>query len=118
MLLQPTLYWKNALSQGLPKAQIYTLDPRLLYRGTGVSIFNECQSMGFQFAMVGLFQRLLQDRSDSTVPLGVDKEMLAAAGGGVVCALLSSPVELVMIQQQRKGGSVIETVTAIVRNHG
>ncbi len=34
LLLQPTLYWKNAKAQGLP----FTLNPRILYRGTSASV--------------------------------------------------------------------------------
>ncbi len=45
VVLQPTLYWKNAAAQRLP----FTLDPRLLYRGTGASIANEMQMMVMQF---------------------------------------------------------------------
>ena len=42
VLLQPTLYWKNARAQGLP----FTLNPRIMYRGTFTSILNEMQMMG------------------------------------------------------------------------
>ena len=37
--LQPTLYWKNARAQGLP----FVLNPRMIYRGTTMSIINEMQ---------------------------------------------------------------------------
>ena len=42
LLLQPTLYWKNARAQGLP----FTMNPRVVYRGTFTSILNEMQMMG------------------------------------------------------------------------
>jgi hypothetical protein len=39
VLLQPTLYWKNARAQGLP----FTMSPSYIYRGTFTSIVNEMQ---------------------------------------------------------------------------
>ena len=43
VILQPTLYWKNAKALSLP----FTLNPKLIYRGTAASIFNEMQMMGY-----------------------------------------------------------------------
>jgi len=54
LLLQPTLYWKNARAQGLP----FTISPSLVYRGTSTSIVNEMQMMGVQFGLTGALQRL------------------------------------------------------------
>ena len=61
--LQPTLYWKNARAQGLP----FTLDPKIIYRGTAASIVNEMQMMGMQFGCTGALQRfwLMYMMSDS-----------------------------------------------------
>lgn len=42
IMLQPSLYWKNAKAQGLP----FTLNPRVIYRGTAASLYNEMQMMG------------------------------------------------------------------------
>eukprot|EP00981_Chlorochromonas_danica_P001965 scaffold405_cov179-Ochromonas_danica.AAC.9 len=58
IILQPTLYWKNARAQKLP----FTLNPRLLYRGTAASIFNEMQMMGVQFGLTGWFEKVLHDK--------------------------------------------------------
>jgi hypothetical protein len=55
VLLQPTLYWKNARAQGLP----FTVNPKIIYRGTAASILNEMQMMGVQFALTGFFQRMI-----------------------------------------------------------
>ena len=52
--LQPTLYWKNARAQGLP----FTINPRVIYRGTAASVLNEMQMMGMQFGCTGALQRL------------------------------------------------------------
>ena len=52
--LQPTLYWKNARAQGLP----FTLNPRIIYRGTAASVLNEMQMMGMQFGCTGALHRI------------------------------------------------------------
>lgn len=114
VILQPTLYWKNARAQKLP----FTLDPRLLYRGTGASIFNECQMMGFQFAFTKFYQDLfLYTKADKT-KLTQNEEFASACMSGVTVGLFASPVELVMIQQQRFGGSFIQTPMKIIKEYG
>ena len=65
--LQPTLYWKNARAQGLP----FTLNPKIIYRGTAASVLNEMQMMGMQFGCTGALQRLwmtyiVKDKSKNT----------------------------------------------------
>eukprot|EP01040_Poterioochromonas_malhamensis_P008823 gene8823-9558_t len=117
IILQPTLYWKNAKAQKLP----FTLDPRLLYRGTGASIFNECQMMGLQFGFTKFYQDLLinVNHSSSTgAKLTQNEEFLSASLSGVTVGLFSCPVELVMIQQQRFGGSFFQTPLKIFSQHG
>jgi len=112
IILQPTAYWKNAKAQNLP----FTLDPRLLYRGTAAAIFNECQMMGLQFGFTGFFQKMFQ--KDSTRKLTRTQEFASAGIGGVCAAFFASPVELIMIQQQKYGGSFFNTPMRIVKNHG
>jgi hypothetical protein len=116
VILQPTLYWKNAKAQGLP----FTLNPRLLYRGTGASIFNEMQMMGFQFAITKFYQDVFISRRVDKLDtkLTRNEEFLSATLSGVTVGVIVSPVELVMIQQQRFGGSFIQTPVNIVKNYG
>eukprot|EP01031_Cornospumella_fuschlensis_P028721 gene28721-34672_t len=126
VLLQPTLYWKNAKAQKLP----FTLDPRLLYRGTAASIFNEMQMMGVQFLLTGLFEKIFSknnsqiessaaDSATSTNKFGINKEAFLSAGlGGMFSAAFSSPIELIMIQQQKHGGSFFSTPARVIRTHG
>jgi solute carrier family 25 (mitochondrial carnitine/acylcarnitine transporter), member 20/29 len=108
ILLQPTLYWKNAKAQKLP----FSIDPRIVYRGTAASIYNEMQMMGLQFGLTGLFKRF------NTQELGRVGDYLSAFFGGSVSAIFASPVELVMIQQQREGGSILATIQRIASSHG
>ena len=143
VLLQPTLYWKNAQAQQLP----FTLNPRTIYRGTAASIFNECQMMGLQFLFTGVCKKFFVSSSASqpgssehvsissesatttlsTSPSAASpfaaessdlQDFTAAACGGILSAFFSSPVELIMIQQQRYGGSFPRTALDIIsRRH-
>lgn len=110
VLLQPTLYWKNARAQKLP----FTLNPKIIYRGTAASIFNECQMMGLQFGITGFFQKVFKS-GDSMTQTQI---FTSAVLGGTLTAFFSSPVELVMIQQQRFGGSFIAAPARIAKQFG
>lgn len=112
ILLQPTLYWKNARAQNLP----FTLNPVVLYRGTAASIFNECQMMGLQFGVTGYFRKALH--STDIKILKKYEDVVSTAFGGIFPAFLVSPVELIMIQQQRFGGSFISNSLRVMNNHG
>jgi Mitochondrial carrier protein len=112
IILQPTIYWKNAKALNLP----FSLNPLIVYRGTVASLFNECQMMGLQFGFTGFYQKLIMNkntkRSDART-----QEMTCSALGGTSAAFFASPVELVMIQQQINGGSSVGTfITALKGN--
>ena len=107
VLLQPTLYWKNMRQQNLP----LSVDPRLIYRGMGAALTNEAGQMGLQFVITGLLKSYMPAPTPTS-------DLAAAVGGGMIVALFASPVELVMIQQQRFGGSLLGTPLNIMRTHG
>ena len=94
----------------------FTINPRIIYRGTAASILNECQMMGLQFGTTGFFQQLFRDGSNKK--LTRTNEIVAAAFGGLFPTCVTCPVELLMIQQQRNGGSFLTAVNSVVRNHG
>ena len=71
ILLQPTLYWKNARQQGLP----FSINPRLIYRDTGASLCNEMGQLTIMFGAT----RLFRGADDSLAG-----ELGAAAAGGVL----------------------------------
>lgn len=117
VILQPTLYWKNARAQRLP----FTINPKIIYRGTMASIFNEIQMMGVQFGATGLCQSVMRKWSrESTLSSNMSQfaDVCAAFLGGVISTVSSSPIELVMIQQQRFGGSLLSTAQRIVQSRG
>jgi hypothetical protein len=113
VLLQPTLYWKNAKAQGLPMS----FSPRVLYRGSTINIFNECQCLGVQFATTALLSSILNSSSSKKgmkqqeQQLSSDTmEVTSAVGGGVLAAFFATPLELIMIQQQLRGHSILNNV--------
>lgn len=125
VLLQPTLFWKNARAQNLP----VTLHPGVIYRGTGAAVLNECGQMGLHFGVTGYFQQYFQQQQQqgtttataaatTTTQMTRAQEVGSAMLGGAGTAILATPVECVMIQQQRFGGSFLRTVQRITTEFG
>ena len=101
--LQSFLYCKNATQQGIP----LTLDPRKLYRGYTMSLTNMCVLTAVQFPLTNFVTGLVTGGKPRKLS---DGEMLFAGfGGGALSGFLCSPMELVMIQQQRFGTSLLAT---------
>jgi len=109
VILQPTLYWKNAAAQGLP----FTMRPSVLFRGCGVNLIKESSEMALQFAAAG---RMKSGGGGGAI--SALREMGGAIGGGAVGALLVTPFECVMIQQQLHGTSLLKTPAAVARSFG
>jgi solute carrier family 25 citrate transporter 1 len=108
IVLQPTLYWKNAMAQGLPTS----INPFVVYRGTGAALCNEMGQMGLQFGLTGFFQHVYGVNMTKT------QEFSSATMGGALTAFFATPVEAVMIQQQRFGGALIGTCMRITTDFG
>lgn len=102
-LLQATNYWKNAAQQGLP----FETNPRVLYRGYFANCLNNASCVMMQFAGAGLIQKLMVGGSDR--PLTEVEQVGAAFASGYLSGFICGPIELAMIQQQRKGGSLLAT---------
>ena len=109
LILQPTLYWKNARAQKLP----FSLNPKIIYRGTIASIFNECNMMGLQFGITGYLQSNVHITSNKYI-----NTFLSASFGGAITAIIVSPVELIMIQQQLHGRSFFTVPKQVIMEHG
>jgi len=105
--LQPFNYAKNMVQQGQP----LSADPRKLYRGVGANCVNMGSCTMIQFAVGGLLKKAVA--GDSGRKLKVHEEMGCGIAAGIVSAIVGSPLELIMIQQQRKGGSTISTIKNI-----
>mmetsp|Transcript_15131 Transcript_15131/g.30532 ORF Transcript_15131/g.30532 Transcript_15131/m.30532 type:complete len:294 (-) Transcript_15131:486-1367(-) len=108
LCLQSFNYWKNMLQQGQP----LSLDPRKLYRGVGANCVNMGSCTMIQFAVGGSLKKAVQDKSGRKQLLPYE-EMLCGIAAGVISATAGAPLELIMIQQQRKGGSLLSTAASI-----
>lgn len=89
-----------------------TLNLRVLYRGYLANTLNMGLGTGFQFLVNGSVKQVM---------LGTDSRQLSAleqvnAGfvAGAASALLISPTELLMIQQQRKGGGILSATSTVL----
>jgi hypothetical protein len=74
------------------------------------------QMMGLQFVLTRLFQRIYD--TENGQKLTQVQEYSSAFLGGSVAALFAAPVEHIMIQQQRFGGSMIGTLKRLVSEFG
>lgn len=106
------LYCKNASQQRIP----LTLDPRVLYRGVLMSMTNMAVLSGLQFPLTGMVTRVM---TRGEVRRLSDTEQIGAGFiGGVLSGLACAPMELVMIQQQRFGTSLLGTPAKVVGEAG
>lgn len=107
-LLQSTNYWKNAAQQGLP----FETNPRVLYRGYFANCLNNASCVMLQFVGTGVVQKLIVRGEDR--PLTNAETIGAAFTSGYLSGFVCGPIELAMIQQQRKGGSLVGTASNLV----
>lgn len=110
-LMQSTNYWKNAAQQNLP----FSLNPRVLYRGYSANCINIAAVTGFQFMANGRVKQMIAG-GDGTRPLSSGETLAAGFVAGVMSAGLCGPLELCMIQQQLRGGSLASTGAALARD--
>lgn len=116
LCLQPLNYCKNMVQQGMP----LSADPRKLYRGVGANCVNMGSCTMIQFAVGGSLKNYVSSSSStgSKKKLTPLQEMGCGIGAGVTSAFVGCPLELVMIQQQGKGGNTLSTIKSIaVPNH-
>eukprot|EP00457_Paulinella_chromatophora_P010975 gb/GEZN01011094.1/.p1 GENE.gb/GEZN01011094.1/~~gb/GEZN01011094.1/.p1 ORF type:complete len:275 (+),score=22.47 gb/GEZN01011094.1/:21-845(+) len=99
-MMQPLNYCKNAVQQALP----LSLDPRVLYRGYAANLTNMASVTCFQFQINGMVKKAFTGGEHRK--LSVSEQLSAGFLAGSTSALLCSPLELIMVQQQRKGGSL------------
>lgn len=108
LILQPFNYAKNMVQQQRP----ISMNPMTMYRGVGANCINMGSCTMIQFAVGGKLKSIITN-GESRV-LNLREEMTAGIGAGTVSALVGAPLELVMIQQQRKGGGAVERIKNIM----
>jgi len=102
--LQPMIYWKNALQQGLN----FTLNPRICYRGVNASMINMATLTGIQIP--------LNDYISHNI-LTPNQKMLSSFYSGIITGFICAPMELIMIQQQKTGNNMYKTIKKIGKNN-
>jgi len=107
-LLQATNYWKNAAQQGLP----FETNPKVLYRGYAANCLNNASCVMLQFVGTGVLQKAIVRGEDR--PLTDVEQIGAAFTSGYLSGFVCGPIELAMIQQQRKGGSLAGTAGNLI----
>jgi len=109
-MLQSMNYWKNASQQGLP----WSWSPKVLYRGYSANVLNMGGVTCFQFVANGWVSKMMT--GGVARPMSPSEQIQAGFVAGAASAFVCGPLELVMIQQQRKGGSILQTFTRSVSN--
>mmetsp|Transcript_36040 Transcript_36040/g.82775 ORF Transcript_36040/g.82775 Transcript_36040/m.82775 type:complete len:291 (+) Transcript_36040:28-900(+) len=112
VLTQPILYWKNAFQQGVP----FTMNPRMLYRGTMASVCSMSMTTGVQSTGCGFAQKFLTGGSESEMKY--TQEVAAGFFGGMISGPVNGLWELIMIQQQRFGGTLVQTPMRLASSFG
>uniref|UniRef100_A0A7S1XNY2 Mitochondrial carrier protein n=1 Tax=Phaeomonas parva TaxID=124430 RepID=A0A7S1XNY2_9STRA len=105
----PLLAWKNAAQQGLP----LPMRPDLVYRGLPMAMMNLGGTTAVQFLFTGYFQKMLKTKENDQFA-----EMAGATLGGIVSGVPCAMWELIMIQQQRFGGSLLGTPAKLLKEFG
>lgn len=116
LILQPLVYWKTNLQVG--KSSDVKLPPiglKTVYRGVLVNAFAVAPISAFQYAGNGILESCYQKYIGQTSSTSV----LCIAGiSGALSTSIVTPVEMVMISQQRFGGSISSTTRDIIRAKG
>lgn len=107
---QPTVAWKNAMQEGRPRPW----GPQM-YRGVFVNAASIAPTNATQFAVNFALCDLAERMSGEPSPA---QRLAAAAAGGATSALIATPAELVMLQQQKHGGTLMGTAVDVARQHG
>ncbi|KAG0575421.1 hypothetical protein KC19_5G002800 [Ceratodon purpureus] len=105
---QPSVNIKNAVQDKQP----VVWNPRILYRGVIVNAASMAPISAIQFGV----NTALEERM--TGPLTTMDRTGIGLAAGAVSAVVSSPSEVIMIQQQKTGLSILSQVRYLCHHHG
>jgi len=111
LLLQPLNYAKNMKQQN----RAISFSPMVMYRGVASNCLNMGSCTMIQFAVGGHLKSVVAG-GDADRILTLREEMACGITAGTASALVGSPLELIMIQQQRKGGNAGVRIKNIFEN--
>lgn len=110
-IMQPSVYWKTEMQQGRFNLR-RAVNPRFAYRGTVIAATSIAPITAIQFSVNGACMSALSGFEPVTA------SMLSSLMAGVVSAAVQSPCQLVEINQQKHGGSVLAIPRRIIDTHG
>ena len=93
-----------------------SMNPMIMYRGVAANALNMGSCTMIQFAVGGKLKNVITGGEANSRNLTLLEEMSAGIGAGTVSAIVGSPLELIMIQQQRKGGNAGVRIQNILEN--
>ena len=111
-ITQPLVYWKVASQQKFK----FTLNPSIVYRGTITNMFSMSILTGLQFPLTAISSKIITNGENRR--LNDNEIILSGFIGGSISGIICAPLELLMIQQQKYGGSLINTSKQIIRKYG
>eukprot|EP01083_Nonionella_stella_P169630 575652_1 len=113
----PLITLKNMVQQSLPKS----FNLRVLYRGTVADMIGLSSLTAIQFFGTATISNIILHNKSNDAHLNMSlttNEMLfSCLGGGMLSGIVCSPSELIMIQQQRYGGSLLKNVSIILHTN-
>eukprot|EP00656_Telonema_subtile_P038689 TRINITY_DN4390_c0_g4_i1.p1 TRINITY_DN4390_c0_g4~~TRINITY_DN4390_c0_g4_i1.p1 ORF type:complete len:641 (-),score=132.66 TRINITY_DN4390_c0_g4_i1:141-2063(-) len=113
LITQPLVYVKNTLQYKQP----ISYSPAVMYRGVAINAGSIGPISAVQWAANGAFVQAYQ-KFQATDSLSAGVKVGLAALSGMVSTFLVSPCELVMISQQRLGGTMLGEARNIWGAHG
>jgi len=118
-IMQPAVFWKAELQQDRFKLS-RAMNPMYCYRGLPVAVASIAPITCIQFATTNVCINALKKLrgSSSTSPARSCDTMIAGVVAGVASSLVQSPLQLVEVNQQRYGGSIVAIARRVIAADG
>ena len=116
LLLHPFSFFKNLSQQKLK----YTFKPKIIYRGVGMGIIDMGIMTAIQYPLTNYIYKTVFDKNSNKSFFVSEnkKKIISSFSSGMLSGFVCSPMELVIVQQQRWGGNIINTIYRISKNFG
>jgi len=112
---QPTVYMKNTLQQRQP----LSFSPLVMYRGTFVNAASIAPITAIQFGVSGMAKQFLKERKGSqSAELNAVEQIGSAMLAGAASSIIVCPADMLIIQQQKTGLSLLAQSRQIAQTFG
>lgn len=113
---QMFIYWKNTYAI---LGQPFSMNPRHWYRGLPVSMVLQGPVNGVQFFGAGLAKHMMAGKEAAGRSSLSDAQIMSAGMiGGMISGFVCAPQEVLMVQQQKVGGTLLASFQRIVGEYG